>query len=97
MSAFGVETETNIAPLLEIIIMSSNSSVPVSPDERGMCFWLFCFFFFRPVISVRSVLKFSHAIFYSDALHIASYSIWLVSVMSEIILSVKTTKLLSSL
>lgn len=36
MAAFGVETETNIAPLLEIIILSSNSSAPVSPDKKGI-------------------------------------------------------------
>lgn len=67
MAAFGVETETNIAPLLEIIITSSNSSIPVSPNKKGIEFS-----FFLPVISDGNVLKFSHAICYGDALHIAS-------------------------
>lgn len=38
MAAFGVETDTNVAPLLEII-MSSSSSVPVSPDEKGIIYF----------------------------------------------------------
>lgn len=40
MAAFGVETDTNVAPLLEII-MSSSSSVPVSPDEKGIIYFFY--------------------------------------------------------
>lgn len=86
---FGVETETNIAPLLETIIISSSSSVPVSPDEKGIDLFLVWI-----MISNRNALKICHALCYCGAPLVASDSF---SLMSQMILFLKTGRLLSSL
>lgn len=66
MAALGVETETNIAPLVEIIVLSANSSAPVSPDKKGIDLFLFGQWTLTEMLRSSAMLR------YGDALHIAS-------------------------